>query len=121
MKKMIFAIATMFMCASVNAANLSASEKIQELISEQSALQDQALKSDVETALVLEDFVIDIDRKIEALLPELLSERETLREQALACGNDVVAAMELTKKVIRIDGMLEFLGYEEPYDDCVDD
>ena len=122
MKKIIFAVMAMVsMCASVNAAGMSASERVQELIAEQSAIQDQALKSDVETALVLEDFVIDIDKKIEALMPELLAERESLREQALACGNDVVAAMELTKKVIRIDDMLDFLGYEEPYGDCVDD
>ena len=108
---------------SVNAASANkatASEKIANLVAEQSAIQDQAMRSDIETAIIMEDFVIEIDRKIEALMPELLAERETLREQALNCGNNVVKAMELTKKVIKIDDMLDFLGYEEPADDAED-
>ena len=122
MKKIILAVMAMVsMCANVNAADMSASEKIQELVSEQSAIQNQAMTTDVETAMIMEEFVIEIDRKIEALMPELLAERESLREQALNCGNNVVKAMELTKKVIKIDNLLDFLGYEEPYDECVDD
>lgn len=123
MKKVFFALVMGMFTMSVNAASANkatASEKIANLVAEQSAIQDQAMRSDIETAIIMEDFVIEIDRKIEALMPELLAERETLREQALNCGNNVVKAMELTKKVIKIDDMLDFLGYEEPADDAED-
>ena len=123
MKKMIIAVMAMvFTVMNVNAASAkaTASEKIANLVAEQSAIQDQAMRSDIKTAIIMEDFVIEIDRKIEALMPELLAEREDLRTQALNCGNDVVAAMEITKQIIKIDNLLDFLGYEEPADDAED-
>lgn len=121
MKKIFVAIVAVFVCVSVNAASKAASEKINELRTEQSALQDQAMESaDPVLAMQIMKGVITLDKEIEELIPALLVERENLRDAALACGSDVVKAMEITRKVITIDNLLEDLGYEEPYDDDAD-
>ena len=78
------------------------------------------MASDPATAVAIMKGVILLDSEIEKLIPNLLAEREALRDKALACGNDVITAMQITKKVIFIDGLLEELGYEEP-NDCVDE
>lgn len=119
MKKMILAIIGMVFAVSVNAASAkaSASEKVNEIRMEQSALQDQALKSDIVTSMAIYRKVVAMDKEIEELIPSLLAEREALRDKALACGSDVVKAMEITKKVIAIDRLLEEIGYEEPMDE----
>ena len=117
MKKMIFAIvAVVFSVINVNAASAkAASAKIQEIRTEQSALQDKALKSsDIIASMAVYKEIVKMDKEIEELIPSLLAERENLRDAALACGNDVVKAMEITKKVIAIDNLLEEIGYEEP-------
>jgi hypothetical protein len=117
MKKMILAIIGMVFAVNVNAAE-SASEKINEIRMEQSALQDKALKSsDIIASMAVYKEIVKMDKEIEELIPSLLSEREGLRDKALACGSDVVKAMEITKKVIAIDRLLEEIGYEEPADD----
>jgi len=114
---MILAIIGMVFAVNVNAAE-SASEKINEIRMEQSALQDKALKSsDIIASMAVYKEIVKMDKEIEELIPSLLSEREGLRDKALACGSDVVKAMEITKKVIAIDRLLEEIGYEEPADD----
>ena len=119
MKKLFFALMALVSVMNVNAASLSASKKINEIRAEQSVLQDRAMTSaDPVLAMQIMKGIIILDKDIEALIPDLLAERETLRDQALACGNDVVAAMEITRKVIAIDNLLEELGYEEPADDA---
>ena len=119
MKKLFFALMALVSVMNVNAASLSASEKINEIRAEQSVLQDRAMTSAAPVlAMQIMKGIIILDKDIEALIPDLLAERETLRDQALACGNDVVAAMEITRKVIAIDNLLEELGYEEPADDA---
>ncbi len=119
MKKIIFIAALALVSVmNINAASLSASEKINEIRAEQSVLQDQALESnDPVVAMNIMKDVIALDKQIESMIPSLLAEREALRDKALACGNDVVKAMEITKKVIAIDRLLEEIGYEEPMDE----
>lgn len=115
MKKMFFAVMAMFIAVNVNAASATASEKINEIRMEQSALQDKALKSsDIIASMAVYKEIVKMDKEIEELIPALLTERENLRDAALACGSDVVKAMEITKKVIAIDRLLEEIGYEEP-------
>lgn len=121
MKKIFVAIvAVVFSVINVNAASAkAASEKINEIRMEQSALQDKALKSsDIIASMAVYKEIVKMDKEIEELIPSLLAERETLRNDALACGNDVVKAMEITRKVIAIDNLLEELGYEEQADDA---
>ena len=120
MKKIFVAIvAVVFSVINVNAASAkAASAKIQEIRTEQSILQDQALESnDPVVAMNIMKDVIALDKQIESMIPSLLAERENLRDAALACGNDVVKAMEITRKVIAIDNLLEEIGYEEPMDE----
>ena len=138
MKKIIFIAALALVSVmNINAASAkAASEKIQQIRTEQSILQDQALESNdpvVAEQSILQDQalesndpvvamnimkdVIALDKQIESMIPSLLAERENLRDAALACGNDVVKAMEITRKVIAIDNLLEEIGYEEPMDE----
>ena len=99
MKKLFFALMALVSVMNVNAASLSASEKINEIRAEQSVLQDRAMTSAAPVlAMQIMKGIIILDKDIEALIPDLLAERETLRDQALACGNDVVAAMEITAR-----------------------
>lgn len=118
MKKIIIALIGMFFAVNVSAAEATASERINELRTEQGALQDQAIHCDILQALEIYKEIEAMDRKIEAMIPALVSERESLRDKALACGNDVVTAMSIMKKVVSIDNLLEELGYEEPADDA---
>lgn len=123
MKKILFALVALVFSVNINAATTTkaASERIVELRAEQTNLQDKAMASDPITAMQIMKGVITLDKEIEELIPALLSERETLRNQALNCGNDVVGAMKITKRVIFIDNLLDELGYEEPCDDdCVE-
>lgn len=117
MKKIIFIAALALVSVmNINAASAkAASEKIQQIRTEQSILQDQALESnDPVVAMNIMKDVIALDKQIESMIPSLLAERENLRDAALACGSDVVKAMEITRKVIAIDNLLEEIGYEEP-------
>lgn len=118
MKKIIFIAALALVSVmNINAASAkaTASEKINEIRMEQSALQDKALKSsDIIASMAVYKEIVKMDKEIEELIPSLLAERENLRDAALACGSDVVKAMEITRKVIAIDNLLEEIGYEEP-------
>ena len=115
----------MFMCVNVNAAanKATASKKVLALRAEQDTLQNKAIHCNILDAMCIYREVEAMDRKIEALIPSLLAERESLRDAALACGNDVESAMILMREVITLDNLLEELGYEEPADDecCVDE
>ena len=123
MKKLILALVGMLFTVSINAAEATASEKVMEIRAEQEVLQNQAIHCNILEALELYKDIEAMDKEISSMIPSLLNERESLRDAALACGNDVVAAMSIMKKVYAIDNLLEELGYDEPADDedCVDE